>query len=173
METRDNFDINGFDQCALVLGIERTMCLSYALQVNTKVPCSTMKVMADYSDNHYNEVIDDEMLCKWGIGLEKAKADLDVTKHMNVRSDILPLTERYRIYLLYHKLSRSSFRLYTDTLFADDTSMWGKTISQLYADGDGFVHLFPMSSKVGEVESMGNVVNDIGIINEIRCGNAL
>ena len=92
---------------------------------------------------------------------------------MNVRPTKLPLIKRYRTDLLSQKLSRLSVRLYTDALLADDTSMRGNKWAQIYADRVGFVHVFLMRSKAGEGDSIGNVVKDIGIMNETHCDNVL
>ena len=66
---------------------------------------------------------------------------------MNVRLSILTLTKRYPTDLLSQKLGRLSVKFYTDTLFSDDTSVQGNKCAQLYTDGDGFLHVLPMSSK--------------------------
>ena len=82
-----------------------------------------MKIMDDYSDKHHSEVSAKELSYKWEIGLERSKANLDITKNMNVRSDIFPINNRYQINLLYHKLRRLRVKLYTDSLFDNDTSL--------------------------------------------------
>ena len=108
----------------------------------------------------------------WGIGLSKAKATLEATTQENVRSAILPLTRRYRTDLMSQKLKRLRAKFYTDTLFMDETSTKGNTCAQLYADGDGFVHVYPMQSKKQVGESLHQFVNDVGIMNELCSDNA-
>ena len=68
-ETQDDAGIHDFYQCTAALGIKHTPCFSNSLQLNIKVPYSTMKLMADHSDKHHNEVSADELSHKWGIGL--------------------------------------------------------------------------------------------------------
>ena len=68
---------------------------------------------------------------------------------------------------------RLDVKVYTDTLFADNTSMKGNKCAQLYTDREGFLNVFMMRSKAGAGDLMGNVVNDISIMNEIRYDNAL
>ena len=75
-----------------------------------------MKVMSAYSDKCHGKFIADKMFRKWGIGLEKAKADLDVVTQMNVRSAIFSLTKRYQADILSHKLMRLIVKLYTDNI---------------------------------------------------------
>ena len=76
--------------------------MSSCLQVNIKVPSYTMKVMSAYSDKCHGKFSADKMSRKWGIGLEKAKANLDVVTQMNVRSAIFSLTKRYQTDILSH-----------------------------------------------------------------------
>ena len=56
MEAQDGVHIHTFGICNEKIGIENTTCFSYSLQINTKVPSSEMKVMADYSDKRHSEV---------------------------------------------------------------------------------------------------------------------
>ena len=56
-------------------------------------------------------------------------------------------------------------KFYTETIFAGDTYLQGNKCAQIYADRDGFVHLFLMRSKDGSGDSLGNVVKNIGILN--------
>ena len=92
---------------------------------------------------------------------------------MNVRSEILPLTKRYWTDILCHKLRRFLIKFYTETLFSDDNFVQGNKYYQLYAYGDGFIHVFIMRSKSEADDSMGNLVNDIDMGNKIYCYNAL
>ena len=68
------------------MGIKHTLFFSYSLQVNIKVPSSTMKVVASYSDKRHSGVSAEKLSCKWGIGLENYRETLDFMTQMNVRS---------------------------------------------------------------------------------------
>ena len=92
---------------------------------------------------------------------------------MNVRSSILPLTKRYPTDILSQKLRILRVKLYTDNIFADYTSVRDNKCAQIYTDRDVFLHVFPMKPKAGAGDSVGNVVKDIGIMNEINCDNAM
>ena len=92
---------------------------------------------------------------------------------MYVMSFILRLTKRYWTSTLSQKFKSLSVKLFTDTLFADDTSVQGNKCAHIYADGDGFVHILPMRSKLRAGVSVGNVVKYIGAMNEIHCDNTL
>ena len=58
-----------------------------------------------------------------------------------------------------------STKLYTDTLFYDDTSVQGNNCTQLYSKGGGFIYVYMMRYKAGAGDSLGNLVKDIGIMN--------
>ena len=148
-ETQDGVNIHNSYQCNAALGIKHTPCFYYFLQVNIKVPSSTMKAMTDYSDKRFSEVSDEQLYLKWGLGLENSKATLDVMMQMNFRQAILPLTKRYRTDLFSQKLRSLRVNLYTETLFSDETYVRGNKCAQLYAYGEGFLHVFLMRSKAG------------------------
>ena len=71
--------MHNFDRCTVTLGIKQKLGFYSYLQVNIKAPSSTSKVIADYSYKGYIEVSAEDLSLKQGIGLEKAKATLDVT----------------------------------------------------------------------------------------------
>ena len=132
-----------------------------------------MKVMVVYSYKYSSVVSSEELYRKLGIGPEKANATLNVRTQMNVRLAILPLTKRYRNYILSQELRRLRVNFYTENLFACEISVWGNKCAQLYADRELFIYILPMSSNAVSGDSLGDVVNNIGIMNEIYCDNAL
>ena len=98
---------------------------------------------------------------------------MGVLTNIDVRSAIFPLTKRYRTDILSQKLIMFIIKFYTDNIFSDDTSVRGNKCAHIYADGDGFVHILPMRSKLRAGVSVGNVVKYIGAMNEIHCDNTL
>jgi len=106
---------------------------------------------------------------KLGIGLEKAKNRIKNTTQYNVRSAILPLTRRYRTDLLSQRLKRLNTRLYTDTMFAKvGTSLRGNTCAQIFTDGNGAVFAYPMKSMSEAGHQLINLIQQIGVPNEIH-----
>ena len=103
-------------------------------------------------------------LVNGGLACKRKKSKFGFKTQMNVRSSILSLTKRYRTEILSHKLSRLSVKFYTDTLFDAYNSLRGNKCSQIYSDGEVFAHVFPVRSKAGAGDSMGNVVKDIGTV---------
>ena len=51
--------------------------------------------------------------------------------------------------------------------------MRGNKCAQLYTDRDRSVHVLLMRSKARSSDSLGNLVKDTSIMNEIHCGNVL
>ena len=90
---------------------------------------------------------------------------MGVLTNIDVSSAIFPLTKRYRTDILSQKLIMFIIKFYTDNIFSDDTSVRGNKCAQIYADRYRFVHVFLMRSKAGAVDSLGNLVKDICIIN--------
>ena len=164
-ETRTDVHFGEFDRLISSVNLNLTNHLQESITKQAKVK-------AAYSEKRHSGVSAEELSRMWGIGLSKAKATLEATTQENVRSAILPLTRRYRTDLMSQKLKRLRAKFYTDTLFMDETSTKGNTCAQLYADGDGFVHVYPMQSKKQAGESLHQFVNDVGIMNELCSDNA-
>jgi len=106
---------------------------------------------------------------KWGIGLEKAKNTIKNTTQMNIRSALLPLTRRYRTDLMSQRLRRLNTRFYTDTMFSKvGTSLRGNTCAQIFTDGNGAVFAYPMRSKAQAGNQLLNLIQQVGVPNEIH-----
>jgi len=120
------------------------------------------------SERHHG--IDAKLLSlKWGIGLEKARDTIKHTIQYNIRSVILPLTRRYRTDLLSQRLRRLNTRFYTDTMFAKvGNSLRGNTCAQIFTDGNGAVFVYPMRSKSEAGTQLLNLIQQVGIPNEMH-----
>ena len=104
---------------------------------------------------------------KWECSVEVAKATLQSTTQLNIRSAVAPLTRRYRTDLLSMNLRRLNCKFFTDTLFSNSVSIVGNSCAQLYYDPNGFMYVYPMSSKREAGESLDQFVNDVGIPNQL------
>ena len=78
----------------------------------------TKKVYAKITNERHHSVILELLARKWVIGLEKGNETLKATNQDCIRSDLIPLTRRYRTYLISQRLRILSCTFYTDTLFA-------------------------------------------------------
>jgi len=104
---------------------------------------------------------------KWECSVETARATLEATTQMNIRSAVAPLTRRYRTDLLSMNLRRLNCKFFTDTLFSKSVSIVGNTCAQLYYDPNGYMYVYPMIAKREAGESLDRFVNDVGIPNEL------
>ena len=162
METQTDINFGKFDRLISSVNLNLT---NQPQESITK----QAKVKAVYSEKRHSGVSVKELSKMWGIGLSRAKATLEATTQEDIRLVILPLTPRYRTDLMSENLKRLRAKFYTDTLFMDETST---KCAQLYADGDGFVHVYPMQSKRQVGESLHQFLNDVGIMNKLCSDNA-
>ena len=73
-----------------------------------------------------------------GVGLDKANRTLQYTTQDNVRSSLKPMTWCYKTYLMSQRLHGLNCRFYTDTLFAEEKSIFGNTCARIFTDGNLF-----------------------------------
>ena len=103
---------------------------------------------------------------KLGIGIDKAKRTLQSTTQDNVRSDLKPLTWRYRTDFLFHRICQLNFRFYTDMVFAKDKSIVRNTCAQIFTNGE-FVQIIPMRSKSEDDTILYRINREVGVANKI------
>ena len=125
--------------------------------------------MAAYSYKRHSEISAEELSRKWGIDLEKVKANLNFMMHIDIMSSILSLTNKYWTDLLSQNLMRLIVKFYTDNLFSDDNYVRGNKCAQIYANRDGYLHVLSMRYKAKAGDSLVDMVNTIGIMKEIHC----
>jgi hypothetical protein len=126
--------------------------------------CVSLTVTTD----HFRHSPDAQLLSeKWECSVETAKATLEATTQMNVRSAVAPLTRRYCTDLLSMNLRRLNCKFFTDTLFSKTVSIVGNSCAQLYYDPNGYMYVYPMVAKGEAGESLDHFVNDVGIPNEL------
>ena len=104
--------------------------------------------------NERRHLVTSELLArKWGIGLENAKETLKATTQECIRSALLPLTRRYRTYLISQRLRRISRKFYTDTLFEKHKSIIGNTCAQIFTDWEG-LFMFTLCNIIQNMEKI-------------------
>ena len=168
----DDAEIHKFDRAIanVSLGLNQdTLAERIIANINVKRTRDGYSTIT--KDRHHG--ISPELIArKWGIGIDKARKTLQCTTQHSIRSAILPLTRRYRTDVMSQRLRRLSTTWYTDTLFAKETSITGNTCAQLYADGQGFINVYPIDSKEKAGETLQMIVKDVGIPNTIISDNA-
>ena len=169
---QDDLAIHEFDRALadVSLGLAQDLMVDRLIS-NVRVSSTTQGYATFTNDRHHGTK--PELLAqKWGIGLERAKSTLKCTTQHSIRSAILPLTRRYRTDLMSQRLRRLTTKWYTDTLFAKEKSLLGNTCAQIYTDGKGFTHVYPMERKSEAGDTLQAVSRDIGIPNTIISDNA-
>ena len=96
--------IHGFDRAMEIfsIGLDKyLMVYKLISKVRVKIIRSGF---ANYTDNRHHGISADLLAIKWGIGIDEAKRTLKSRTRDNVRSDLKPLTWRYRTDLLSQRL---------------------------------------------------------------------
>jgi hypothetical protein len=84
---------------------------------------SSVSISSAVSDARHHGP-DPRILAKsWDLSIQTAKATLDATTQLNIRSAVAPLSRRYRTDLLSMKLRRLDCKFFTDTLFSKSPSI--------------------------------------------------
>ena len=94
---------------------------------------------------------------RFGIGIQRARATMQVTRNRGTRSAILPLARRYRADRRY-EVKRLNSKFATDALYADVRSIGGNCFAQLYSHKCGFASVYPMRKLDGN--NVGNSLKD-------------
>ena len=100
---------------------------------------------------------------KFGIGLQRAYATLQVTLQQGKRSAILPISRRYRADRFYN-VKRLNGRFSTDTIYGNCVSLRGNIASQVYSHKCGFAKLYHLTKTKGDDigETLANFIHEYG-----------
>jgi hypothetical protein len=113
------------------------------------------------SDRH-SKVGPEELSRKWNIGLETAKAALDVTTQHGVRTAVHPMSRRLRVDHLHLHRPRLKGTWYLDTLIAKVKSLLGNKCANVFTNGK-YTKVVPMASRKEAAESLIDFTDDVGI----------
>jgi hypothetical protein len=90
-------------------------------------------------------VITNAILAKrWGISLETASRTLNVTTQAGIRKIVQPLERRFKSFQKHLNYPTLQARYYSDTMFAKTRSIRGYSMGQVFTDGRGDTHFYPM-----------------------------
>ena len=120
-----------------------------------------------FTSNRHHTISPEMLARKWGCGLNTARNTLAGTTQLGVRSAIGPITRRYRTDIVQLHYRRLNTKFYTDTLFMKCKSLKGKTCSQVYTDGEGYVRADPIENKRQTGDTLGRFLEDVGIPNKL------
>jgi hypothetical protein len=105
---------------------------------------------------------------KWQIGLDKAQATLQATMQTGLPMVVNPLTRRYTTRLPHLRYPVVKKTLYSDTMFAKKTkSLRQHTCAQVFMDGVGFTHAYPMKKKLEAGDRLEKLLRTLQTIPEV------
>jgi hypothetical protein len=113
------------------------------------------------SDRHL-KVGPEELSRKWNIGLETAKATLDVTMQHGVQTAVHPMSRRLRVDHLHLHRPRLKGTWYLDTLIAKVKLLLGNKCANVFTNGK-YTKVVPMTSWKEAAESFIDFTDDVGI----------
>ena len=123
--------------------------------------------IAEITHERHHKLTPEYLAQKWNIGLNTEKKTIKVTTQLGVRSALGPLTRRHCTDMMQQNLRRLNTTFYTDTLFAKFKSIIGNNVAQVYTDVQGFVPVYPRTSKSLAGLTLDNLTKNIGIPNTI------
>jgi hypothetical protein len=119
---------------------------------------------AGLSTDERRSVITPEILSRrFGIGLESAKKTLRVTTQAGVRNVLAPTERKVRQKLDHLKFPTLSGRIYTDTMIAKRPPIRQHKAEQVFSDGSGFDHFYPIDTKGDAHEALLDHFKEVAI----------
>jgi hypothetical protein len=112
--------------------------------------------------DRHSKVGPEELSRKWNIGLETAKATLDVTMQHGVQTAVHPMSRRLRVDHLHLHRPRLKGTWYLDTLIAKVKSVLGNKCANMFTNGK-YTKVVPMASWKEAAESLIDFTDDVGI----------
>lgn len=128
--------------------------------------CAISTVQEVISNERHSKISAEELVRKWNIGIESARATLKATTQHGVRHAIHPLSRRYRTDILQSRLRRFNCTMFTDTLFGSVKSLQGYTCGQVFTNGR-YAYFEPMRSKGEAGDSLVHFTQQVGVPDKI------
>ena len=104
---------------------------------------------------------------RWGIGLESAKRTLQVTTQFGLRHVIHPYDKRYKTTFDHMRFPTLAQKYYSDTMFVKLKSLQQNKCAQVFTDGGGDIHVYPIQSKSQAPEALMNFIQDVGVPRDL------
>jgi transposase len=100
------------------------------------------------STSEKRSVLTPEILSRrWGVGLDTAKRTLQATTQSGIRNVLAPGERKVRQKLDHLAFPNLSGKWYTDTMFSKTESIRGHLVAQVFTNGRGNDHFYPMKGK--------------------------
>ena len=126
------------------------------------------------SSSEKRSVLTPEVLSRrWGtIGLEAANRTMRATTQAGIRNILAPRGRRVHQRLDHIRFPKLKGRIYGDTMFSTLKSIRGNKAAQVFTNGRGFDHFYPLKSKSLAPEALSSFISDVGIPETIITDNA-
>ena len=130
------------------------------------------KLFAMSSSEKRSTLTPERLSTRWGIGLDTAKRTLQVTTQAGIRNVLAPGERKTRQKLDHLGFPNLRGTTYGDTMFAKVKSARGNTAAQVFTNGRGFDHFYPLKSKGLVGTALMSLVQDAGIPQTLVTDNA-
>jgi hypothetical protein len=120
------------------------------------------------SEKTRNAISADNLASIWGIGLDAAKATLNVTTQSFIRQGVKPMEQRYRTAHRQFFYDQLNDRFYADVMFSTHKSLSGNTCATVFVNGSKCSYVQPMEKKSETPEALQNFYDDIGVPNHLH-----
>ena len=115
----------------------------------------------------------DRLAEMWGCGLGTAKQTIQATTQVGVRTILNPVDRRYRTRQSHLRYPNIRSRIYSDTMFGKVKSVRQYNCAQVFTDGKGWDHFYPMKTKSEAGDKLMNLIQDYNAIpKELVSDNA-
>jgi hypothetical protein len=121
--------------------------------------------------DRYSKVGLEELSRKWNIGLEMAKATLDVTMQHGVQTAVHPMLRRLRVDHLHLHRPRLKGTWSLDTLIAKVKLLLGNKCANMFTNGK-YMKVVPTASQKEAAESLIDFTDDVGILETLVMDSA-
>ena len=135
--------------------------VSSALSIRDK------SIMAMASSGKTTALTKEILARRWGCGLESAKQTLKVTTQFGIRNVIHPYDKRYKTTFDHMRFPNLASKYYSDTMFTKQTSVRQNRMAQIFTDGKGDTHLYPLKRKAQVGRSLMSFIQDVGVPRDL------
>ena len=98
------------------------------------------------SNERHSKVTPEELARKWNIGLETARATMNVTTQRGIRTSTQPMSRRVRVDHLDLHRKRLKGLWYCDTIISKVKSLLGNTVANVFTQGR-YVKCIPLLAR--------------------------
>jgi hypothetical protein len=117
-------------------------------------------------------ITEEDLARRWHIGLEAAARTLTATTQLGMRYVDGPLERRLRTSQHHMRFPTLNMQIYTDTLVAKFRSTRGYLYVQVFTNGRGFLHAYPLEEKGDACHALSRFIRHHGIPRDLTSDRA-